>query len=47
LYRSKIKGAYVFLERNELRVRLELADIDQPEMDGTVDVLPGKGEVLA
>ncbi len=47
LYRSKLKGAYVFLERNELRVRLELADIDQPEMDGTVDVLPGKGEVLA
>ncbi|MEA3558341.1 MAG: ArsR family transcriptional regulator [Candidatus Thermoplasmatota archaeon] len=47
LYRSKLKGAYVFLEKNELRVRLELADIEQPEIDATVEVLPDHGEVLA
>ncbi|MEA3559807.1 MAG: hypothetical protein U9R75_11190 [Candidatus Thermoplasmatota archaeon] len=39
LYRSKLKGAYVFLEKGELRVRLELADIENPEMDRSVKVI--------
>ena len=44
-YRSKLKGAYVFLEKNELRVRLELSDIEQPERDRTVNVLNRVQEV--
>jgi predicted ArsR family transcriptional regulator len=39
LYRSKVKSAYVFLEKGELRVRLELADFETPEMDRSVQVI--------
>jgi len=39
LYRSKVRGAYVFIEKGALRVRLELADHENPEMDRTVSVL--------
>jgi len=47
MFRSKLKGAYVFLEKNELRVRLELADRDQPEVDSTVSVInPAEGVLI-
>lgn len=39
LYRSKLKSAVVFLEKGELRVRVELCDTHEPEMDRTVPVL--------
>jgi len=39
LYRSKVKGAYVFLEKGDLRVRIELADHENPELDRTVAVI--------
>jgi len=47
MYRSKLKGAYVFLERNALRVRLELADTNTPELDSAVMVIGAIGEVAS
>jgi predicted transcriptional regulator len=47
LYRSKLKGAYVFLEHGELRVRMETTDAHEPEMDRSVSVLDDMEELVA
>lgn len=39
LYRSKLKGAYMFLEKGELRIRLEMADIENPEIDKSISII--------
>ncbi|OYT46630.1 transcriptional regulator [Thermoplasmatales archaeon ex4484_6] len=45
LFRSKLKGAYVFLENGSLRVRVELSDEIEPTMDRSVPVINSPQEV--
>ena len=39
LYRSQLKGAYVFIERGKLRLRMELVSGKGEEIDNTVPIL--------
>ena len=39
LYRSQLKGAYIFFEQGKLRVRLSLTKVPQIEFDETWDAL--------
>ncbi|RLF68878.1 MAG: ArsR family transcriptional regulator [Thermoplasmata archaeon] len=44
LYRSQVKGAYVFIEKGRLRVRLELVSGRGEEIDNTVPILNREGQ---
>jgi len=44
LYRSQVKGAYVFIEKGRLRVRLELVSGRGEEIDNTVPILNPEGQ---
>lgn len=39
LYRSQLKGAYLFFERGKLRVRLDLTNVPKIDFDETWDAL--------
>ena len=39
LYRSQLKGAYIFFEHGKLRVHLSLTKVPQVDFDGTWDAL--------
>jgi len=44
IYRSQVKGAYLFFEKDRLRVRLELTKVSENQFDSIWDPLAAVGQ---